>query len=66
MLARAMTGSLVVYRVREGASPEAERSTLAEAYRFLLEIEKKGSPETAPDDATGGSSDSGAKRSILR
>jgi len=40
---------MVVYVPRD-ATPEAERSVLADAYRFILETEKKGGPATVPND----------------
>jgi hypothetical protein len=51
----------VNYTQRSDATPQAERSALADAYRFLIETEKKGGPATAPEDAERSSSD-GATR----
>jgi hypothetical protein len=43
----------IAYSVRSGTSPEMERSTIANVYRFVLDCHarKEAAPESRPDDA---------------
>ena len=49
-----MVESKVVYRPRDGATPESELSTLVAAYRYVIfdcHASEKGAQPGAPDDA---------------
>jgi hypothetical protein len=48
-----MDSSSITYTPRPDATPEAELSALASAYRFVLDCraKKEAAPESRPDDA---------------